>query len=105
MLTVVLHDGVAAQAMNHLHDTFFARDVPPDRHPLAAWPRELAPDRRPGRMGRLVEALSPEHGFQIAGTVDIDNAAQHETWPQADVRPTSLADAVPATFRGSPPEA
>ena len=25
--TVVLQDGVAAQAMNHLHDTFFARDA------------------------------------------------------------------------------
>jgi len=29
-----------------------------------------------GRMGRLVEALSPDYGFQVAGTVDIDNAAQ-----------------------------
>jgi aspartate kinase len=26
-VTVVLQDGVAAQAMNHLHDTFFARDA------------------------------------------------------------------------------
>jgi aspartate kinase len=26
-VTVVLQDGVAAQAMNHLHDTFFAREA------------------------------------------------------------------------------
>jgi aspartate kinase len=26
-VTVVLHDSIAAQAMNHLHDTFFARDA------------------------------------------------------------------------------
>jgi aspartate kinase len=26
-VTVVLQDGVAGQAMNHLHDTFFARDA------------------------------------------------------------------------------
>jgi 4-hydroxy-tetrahydrodipicolinate reductase len=52
-----------------------------------------------GRMGRLVEALSPEYGFQIAGTVDIDNAAQHETWPQAVIAVDfSLADAVPVNF-------
>ena len=52
-----------------------------------------------GRMGRLVEALSPDYGFQVAGTVDIDNAAQHEAWPQADVAiDFSLADAVPVNF-------
>ena len=27
-------------------------------------------------MGRLVEALSPDYGFRVAGTVDIDNAAE-----------------------------
>ena len=31
-VTVVLQDSVAAQAMNHLHDTFFARDA---KAPLA----------------------------------------------------------------------
>ena len=36
-------------------------------------------------MGRVVEALSPDYGFQVAGTVDIDNAAQPDSWPQADV--------------------
>ncbi len=52
-----------------------------------------------GRMGRLVEALAPDYGFQVAGTVDIDNAAQPESWPQADVAiDFSLADAVPVNF-------
>ena len=52
-----------------------------------------------GRMGRLVEALSPDYGFQVAGTVDIDNAAEHDTWPQADIAVDfSLADAVPVNF-------
>ena len=50
-------------------------------------------------MGRLVEALSPDYGFHVAGTVDIDNAAQPESWPQADVAiDFSLADAVPENF-------
>jgi aspartokinase len=31
-VTVVLQDSVAAQAMNHLHDTFFAREA---KAPLA----------------------------------------------------------------------
>ena len=52
-----------------------------------------------GRMGRLVEALSPDYGFQVAGTVDIDNAAQDDAWPQADIAiDFSLADAVPVNF-------
>jgi 4-hydroxy-tetrahydrodipicolinate reductase len=52
-----------------------------------------------GRMGRLVEALAPDYGFQVAGTVDIDNVAQPESWPQADVAiDFSLADAVPVNF-------
>jgi Dihydrodipicolinate reductase len=50
-------------------------------------------------MGRLVEALSPDYGFQVAGTVDIDNAAQDDAWPQADIAVDfSLADAVPVNF-------
>ena len=95
-VTVVLQDGVAAQAMNHL-TTRSSRATQPDRRPLAVWPRDrIAPDRRPGPDGRLVEALSPDYGFQVAGTVDIDNAAQHDAWPQADVAiDFSLADAVP----------
>jgi 4-hydroxy-tetrahydrodipicolinate reductase len=52
-----------------------------------------------GRMGRVVEALAPEYGFTVAGTVDIDNADHPEAWPQADVAiDFSLAEAVPANF-------
>ena len=52
-----------------------------------------------GRMGRLVEALAPEYEFSVAGTVDIDNAAQPESWPKADVAiDFSLAEAVPQNF-------
>jgi 4-hydroxy-tetrahydrodipicolinate reductase len=50
-------------------------------------------------MGRLVEALSPDYGFRVAGTVDIDNAAEPDAWPQADVAiDFSLAEAVPTNF-------
>ncbi|HEU4891072.1 MAG TPA: dihydrodipicolinate reductase C-terminal domain-containing protein [Vicinamibacterales bacterium] len=52
-----------------------------------------------GRMGRVVEALAPDYGFQVAGTVDLDHAAQPDSWPQADVAiDFSLADAVPVNF-------
>ena len=52
-----------------------------------------------GRMGRLVEALAPDYEFSVAGTVDIDNAAQPESWPKADVAiDFSLAEAVPQNF-------
>jgi 4-hydroxy-tetrahydrodipicolinate reductase len=52
-----------------------------------------------GRMGRLVEALAPDYGFSVAGTVDIDNAAQPDAWPKADVAiDFSLAEAVPENF-------
>jgi hypothetical protein len=34
-------------------------------------------------MGRLVEALASEYGFSVAGTVDVDNAADPEAWPAA----------------------
>jgi 4-hydroxy-tetrahydrodipicolinate reductase len=36
-------------------------------------------------MGRLVEALSDDYGMQVAGRVDIDNAARPDEWPDADV--------------------
>ena len=50
-------------------------------------------------MGRLVETLSPEYGFQVAGVVEIDNAAEPDSWPQADVAiDFSLAEAVPENF-------
>jgi 4-hydroxy-tetrahydrodipicolinate reductase len=47
-----------------------------------------------GRMGRLVESLAPEDGFEIAGRIDVDNVAG--PWPDADVAVDfSIADAVP----------
>ena len=49
-----------------------------------------------GRMGRLVEALAPEYGFDVAGAVDLDEARDAENWPVADVAiDFSVADAVP----------
>jgi 4-hydroxy-tetrahydrodipicolinate reductase len=52
-----------------------------------------------GRMGRAVEALCPEYGMQVAGTVDEHNAAAADQWPEADVAiDFSLADAVPANL-------
>jgi 4-hydroxy-tetrahydrodipicolinate reductase len=48
-----------------------------------------------GRMGRLVEALAPEHGMEIAGVVDRDEATGDVDWPEADVAiDFSTADAV-----------
>jgi 4-hydroxy-tetrahydrodipicolinate reductase len=50
-------------------------------------------------MGRLVEALAPDYDFTVAGTVDVDNVGQPESWPQADVAiDFSLAEAVPENF-------
>jgi 4-hydroxy-tetrahydrodipicolinate reductase len=47
-------------------------------------------------MGRIVESLAPEFGFEVAGTVDIDNADRPEAWPRADVAiDFSIAEAVP----------
>jgi 4-hydroxy-tetrahydrodipicolinate reductase len=49
-----------------------------------------------GRMGKLVESLAPEYGFDIAGVIDSRTAAA--TWPDADVAiDFSVAGAVPAT--------
>ena len=49
-----------------------------------------------GRMGRLVEALAPEHGFRVVGIVDREAAARPDAWPAADVAVDfSLAEAVP----------
>lgn len=49
-----------------------------------------------GRMGKLVESLSPEYGLEVSGTVDIAEAATPHKWPQADVAVDfSIADAVP----------
>jgi 4-hydroxy-tetrahydrodipicolinate reductase len=50
-----------------------------------------------GRMGKLVESLCPEYGIEVAGTVDIADAAAPERWPAADVAiDFSTADAVVA---------
>jgi 4-hydroxy-tetrahydrodipicolinate reductase len=51
-----------------------------------------------GRMGRMVDAMSPEFGMQVAGRIDVDNV--HDEWPGADVAiDFSAADAVPANAR------
>ena len=63
-----------------------------------------APSRRllllgRGRMGRLVESLSGEYGFVVAGWVDRDSARRSGEWPQADVAiDFSTGDAVPINF-------
>src|SRR5688500_4287787 len=50
-------------------------------------------------MGRLVESLAPDYGFHVAGTVDLDNAAEPGNWPSADVAiDFSIAEAVPVNF-------
>jgi len=38
-----------------------------------------------GRMGRLVDALASEYGFEIAGIVTSGNASRPSDWPEADV--------------------
>jgi 4-hydroxy-tetrahydrodipicolinate reductase len=53
-----------------------------------------------GRMGKLVASLCPEYGFDVAGTVDIAEAAAPDTWPHADVAiDFSIADAVAENAR------
>ncbi|MFL6280965.1 MAG: 4-hydroxy-tetrahydrodipicolinate reductase [Vicinamibacterales bacterium] len=53
-----------------------------------------------GRMGQLVASLCPEYGLEVAGTVDITEAATPQRWPQADVAiDFSIADAVPENAR------
>ena len=51
-----------------------------------------------GRMGRLVESLAGEFGFDVAGTIDSKSASAMD-WPDADVAiDFSIAEAVPATI-------
>jgi 4-hydroxy-tetrahydrodipicolinate reductase len=53
-----------------------------------------------GRMGRLVESLCADYGMEVAGTVDVAEAAAPDSWPAADVAiDFSIADAVPANVR------
>jgi len=50
-----------------------------------------------GRMGRLVESLAPEYGFEVGGVVSSRTPASSE-WPAADVAiDFSTASAVPQT--------
>lgn len=50
-----------------------------------------------GRMGRLVETLADEAGFEVVGAIDRRSAADPQ-WPGADVAiDFSVAEAVPAT--------
>lgn len=52
-----------------------------------------------GRMGRVVESLCAEYGMQVAGSVDVHNAADPDRWPQADVAVDfSQPDAVPVNL-------
>ena len=52
-----------------------------------------------GRMGRLVESIAPDYGFEVAGAIDLPEAAQPETWPRADVAiDFSVPDAVPSNL-------
>jgi 4-hydroxy-tetrahydrodipicolinate reductase len=49
-----------------------------------------------GRMGRLVETLAPDEGFEVVGAVTSRTAAS-EDWPPADVAiDFSVAEAIPA---------
>jgi 4-hydroxy-tetrahydrodipicolinate reductase len=51
-------------------------------------------------MGKLVESLCPEYGMEVAGTVDVAEAAAPESWAAADVAiDFSIAEAVPANIR------
>ena len=52
-----------------------------------------------GRMGTLVESLSGDYGFEVAGWVDHGNAADPAAWPEADVAiDFSTSEAVPVNF-------
>jgi 4-hydroxy-tetrahydrodipicolinate reductase len=63
-----------------------------------------APSRRllllgRGRMGRLVESLSGEYGFDVVGEIGRENAGQSADWPEADVAiDFSTGEALAANF-------
>lgn len=53
-----------------------------------------------GRMGRMIESLSPEYGLTVAGTVNSRNAGDPAAWADADVAiDFSVSAAVPANAR------
>ena len=65
---------------------------------VAAVPRLLIVGH--GRMGRLVDALASEHGFEIVGILTSGNASRPDDWPEADVAiDFSTASAVAANAR------
>ena len=50
-------------------------------------------------MGTLVETLAGEHGFSVAGTIDLDEADRPDDWPEAEVAiDFSVAEAVPVNL-------
>ena len=53
-----------------------------------------------GRMGRLVDALAPEYGIEIAGRLTSGDVSSPDSWPAADVAiDFSAAEAVPRNAR------
>ena len=53
-----------------------------------------------GRMGKLVEQLSPEFGFDVVGVISRSNAGDPGSWRDADVAVDfSAAEGVPATVQ------
>lgn len=52
-----------------------------------------------GRMGKLVEQVGPEYGFEVVGAVSRANSEDWARWPDADVAVDfSVAEAVPANL-------
>ena len=52
-----------------------------------------------GRMGKLVDGLSAEYGFDVVGRIGRAEAARPEAWPASDVAiDFSVAEAVPANL-------
>ena len=52
-----------------------------------------------GRMGRLVEQIAPEYGFDVASIIDRRASGQPDDWPKADVAiDFSIGEAVPVNL-------
>ena len=71
-ITVVVRDGDVARAMEQLHRRFF-EDAGGRGARLRRAMRLLIVGH--GRMGRLVEELAPDYGFEVAGVLEIDSNA------------------------------
>lgn len=53
-----------------------------------------------GRMGRLVESLAPEYGFEVSGAITAKTANDPTQWPDADIAiDFSSGDSVPVNAR------